>query len=140
MTIFKLVGDCRCKPQRTRNHTYSFDSMGRIVLAGVSFPLDPFLSLPFFFFFPVGSGTGIGLLVGGLSLKRSWLSGRKKPSDSAGGIHEACLDGERQVLALAYLKCCIVLSEQPGSSRMLIIGLSFRRLSGEASEVRSVRI
>jgi hypothetical protein len=39
------------------------------------------------------------LLVGGLSLKSSWLSGRKKPSDCAGGIHEACSDGERQDLA-----------------------------------------
>src|SRR4051812_11857287 len=91
--------------------------MGGIVLAGVSFPLDPFLSLPFFFFFPVGSGSGIGLLVGGLSLKRSWLSGRKKPSDFAGGIHEACLDGERQDLALGVFE---VLCYTLGATRLLL--------------------
>lgn len=102
--IYKLVGGCRCERQRTRKHTYSFGSMSGRDLVGVSFPLDPFLSFPFFFFFPVGSGTGIGLLVGGLSSKRSWLSGRKKPSDSAGGIHEACLDGERQDLALGVFE------------------------------------
>lgn len=91
--------------------------MGGIVLAVVSFPLDPFLSLPFFFFFPVGSGTGIGLLVGGLSLNRSWLSGRKKPSDSAGGIHEACLDKERQYLALGVFE---VLYHILGATRLLL--------------------
>lgn len=139
MTIYKLVGGCRCKPQRTRNHTYSFDSMGGIVLAGVSFPLDPFLSFPFFFFFPVGSGTGIGLLVGGLSLKRSGLSGRKEPSDSAGGIHEACWDGERQDLALGVFD---VLIYTLGAARLLL-DVDYRavlcNLGVEASEVGSVR-
>lgn len=99
--------------------------MGGIVLVGVSFPLDPFLSFPFFFFFPVGSGTGIGLLVGGLSLKRSWLSGRKKPSDSAGGIHEARSDGERQDLALGVFE---VLIYTLGAARLLLkvtIGMFF---------------
>ena len=76
--------------------TYSLGSIGFDNLAGVSFPLAPF----FFFFFllppAVGSCTGIGLCVGGLSLKNSWLSGRKKLSDSARGIHEGRLNGKRR--------------------------------------------
>ena len=124
ITRCKLVGEYRSKPEEQGNHTYSADSIGGSVLVGVSFPLDPFLSLPFFFFFPVGSGTGIGLVVGGLSLKRSWFSGRRKPSDSTGGIHEACRYGERQDLAsdvFEFLDGTVEAPENPGFKRFSFI-------------------